>query len=255
MIALNKINQTLYSTNHQLHSFSKELKQNPSNPLVVEKLTGDLHEAATKLEQEIKGHKISGVQKENLKSNLEIIGKLKTNESLNKEFKSALKSYESQLKILKKQHDISESTPKSEVKVKPIVRRDKDVGKHLTDVNAKLKALLTNKEKVSAQNFKDLTNILMKTNVALTKSVAFQKTLSNQYKPDYNARMIQTILNGINSIGSQSHIVQVSSQATIIANFQSTLAEAKGLLEQVLEHLKASRGKRVSKVRSDRAKK
>jgi hypothetical protein len=257
MTALSKINQTLNTTSHQLDYFAKELKQHPEVLKTdrIEKLTNELTHAATEVAKEIKEEKAPSFKADSLKSQLSIVGKLIKNESLNTEFKAALKSYASQLKALKKLKAPGETTKNREVKVKPVIRRDSDVGKHLTAVSAKLKVVLTNKDKVKAQHFKELTNILMKTNVALAKSVAFHKTMPNQYKPNYNARMIQSLLNGMNALGSQARIAQVSSQAAILATFNMTLTEAKGLLEQVLEHLKESRGKRVSKVSSDRAKK
>lgn len=252
MTALNKINQTLSVTSNQLDQLSKDLKSNPHHvkPEKIEKLTEELARAATDVSQ---AKKSTGFKAEIVKSNLTLIGRLKRNETLNQEFKSVLKSFESQLKNLKNLKEESTSAP--EVKVKPAIRRDPDVGKHLNDVNAKLKTVLSNKEKGNTQQFKELTNMLMKTNVALTKAVAFHNTLTTQYKPDYNARMIQTILNGINNLGNQAVIMQVSNQAALVNTFNLTLAEAKGLLEQVLDHLKESRGKRVAKVRSDRAKK
>lgn len=257
MTGLSKMNQTLISTNSQLDYFSKELAQNPKavKPQEIEKFTHQLEDAAKDLAKEIKDKKTHIFKADTLKSNLSMIGKLKKNDVLTNEFKSALSTYESQLKTLKTRAKRGEVSQNREVKMKPAIQRDKDVGKHLTVVNTKLKSLLTNKEKITAQHFKELTTILMKTNVALTKAVAFHNTLSNQYKPDYNSRVIQGILNGINNLGNQAQVLQTSNQAVIVNNFNMTVAEAKGLLEQVLDYLKESRGKRVSKVRNDRAKK
>jgi len=179
-------------------------------------------------------------------------------------FLDELSDFQGVLKILKKKSASSTLNSKTKgravvkiqgIKSKGSVHSDKDIDQHLNITESKLDALKKSVSKgdakVNQAHYKELTTILKKANISLVKAKALRKSLSGQYQPDYNKKVMRKILLEINFFQNFiDHQVRAGTAHTQVNLFWHTLKEFQTLLQD-LESLKKSRGKAVSAVLTD----
>lgn len=166
------------------------------------------------------------------------------------------------LKILRSK---SKSPSTSSIKRKSIIKiegfkskgggsANQDLGKHLSLTETKLNALkksTAKKSKVNQTQFKEVITVLKKTNLSLVKAKAMHKSLSGQYNPEYDKKVIRKIFQEIEFFQDLMDDTIRTGTAQMQANlFWFTLKEFHHLLQD-LESLKKIRGKQVASVQTD----
>lgn len=134
---------------------------------------------------------------------------------------------------------------------------DPDLNKHLSLTEVKLDALKKSVSKNGARikptQYRELNTILKKANLSLVKAKAMHKSLSGQYKPDYDKKVMKKIMQEILFIQDVLDDEVRSGTAQMQANlFWFALREFQTLIQD-LESLKKTRGKAVANVQTDLA--
>ena len=184
-------------------------------------------------------------------------------------FLEALTDFQSLLKTLKKQKKEHLESPQKKVKKRSVVKiqgikqgikgksvsQIKELDRHLHLTESKLRNLKKGYQKgqnvLNNDQYKDITSLLKKANVYLTKTKALQSSLSGKAKPEFNTLTIHNLLSHINFLqNSIESEIQAGAALTQANLFWYTLREFQTLVQE-LENLKKSRGKIVAKVETD----
>lgn len=180
-------------------------------------------------------------------------------------FLEALSDFQTLLKTLKKHAKITPKLPQTKLRKKSVVKiqsvkgktlsHSKELDRQLSLTQSKLHDFKSVLQSGQLNNddiyFQDVTDLLKKTNMYLTKAKAMQNSLRGKARLDYNASTFKNLSKHIRELQALQHSEFQTGTALTKANlFWYTLREFNTLITE-LEKLKKIRGKVVAHVETD----